>query len=501
MIKVTFNDADAYLLDDAPEWDRANVVVEATIPSSYERGLTGRETRRNTGDTLRLAVKWTAFLRTAEELTNLRNSLQALATQPVLCPFWVARFSPGDAPPATTAFYVLFNADWSFNSIVAAADIGAQSAALIAFPLLIGILPEIPDPPLMTSRHAAVDFSFAENDNDYFLTPPDFDAPDGIAAASGVRPMFPFAANWVTSPNSGTAEFDIDRQQIGETRALSEIYYTQRNRRRVKQYLTLKNNDPLNLLSFFTQMGGEVQSFWLPANLKEAYLTADVAATDTKLNVDNPSALGTNTFICLNNRATRLPLVVSSVAGNQWNLSGAAGQTFSKANTNIESLVLARFDAVKLTLNFVTSKWATTTISFKELPWETNAVAGETIGTTMGPLPITAMLYTFYLVTPGGTTYWRFTNFERDLTDANGNVYTSAPIENDDITDSPNLERQTVNIKSRNFSGNPLAMLIPFSLEFPLEVDISEADVVDGQPLRGVGGEQILGVGGEKIIL
>lgn len=485
MISVTFNGADAWLMDDAPEWGRANVVVEATIPASYERGLTGKETRRGTGDTLRVSLKWTSFLSSAIALTNLRNALQQYGQntaggpmQSVLCPFWPGRFAPGSTIPATTAFYVLFNADFSFNSIVAAAAIGGASAALIAFPLLVGILKDIPEVPLLTSDDAAIEFSFAENDNTYLLTPPAFVPPNGINSGDGTpSPLFPFAANWVTSPHSGEAEYDIDRQQIGELRALSQIYYTQRNRRRVQQDLTLNGGNALHLLSFFIQMGGQIQSFWLPANLKEAWLTANVAATDSLLNVDNPTALGTNTFICLNNGATRLPLIVSSVAGNQWNLSGAVGQAFSMLNTGIESLILARFDSTKITINFVTATFAKVTLKFKELPWETAAVSGELIGTTMGPLPTTAMLYTLTLTTPGANTVWRFTNFERNLTDGSANVYTSAPIQNEDITDTPNLERQTVNVKTRNFSGNPLALLIPFQIEFPMEIAIAEGNV------------------------
>lgn len=487
MIPVVFNGADAWLMDDAPDWGRANVVVDATIPSSYERGLTGKETRRGTGDTLRIALKWTAFLSSAEQLTNLRNSLQqygqnsasATGMQSVLCPFWPGWFIPGTTPPATTAFYVLFNGDdGSFNSIVVAANIGAQSPTLVAYPLLVGILSEVPDVPLLTSDDSVVSFQFAENDNTYLLTPPNFNAPAGIDDGSDtVRPMFPFAANWVTSPHSGDSEFDIDRIQIGQQRALSQIYYTQRNRRRVQQSLTLCNSDPLNLLSFFVQMVGQVESFWLPANLKEAWLTANVAATDTALHVDNGSALGTNTFICLNNGATRLPLIVSGVAGNQWNLSAAVGAAFSEQNTNVESLVLSRFDQTKITINFVTATFARVTLKFKELPWETSAVAGEVIGTTMGALPTTAMLYTFTLTTPGANTVWRYTNFERNVTDGSGNTYTSAPIENEDITDSPNLERQSVSVKTRDFSGNPLALLIPFQLEFPLEISIAEGNV------------------------
>ena len=473
MIPVVFNGSAAYLIDDVPNWDHA-VSVSAAIPSAYERGLTGKETRRQTGDTLRLSLKFTSLVIGDVAVTNLRNSLQALNVQPVLCPFWPGQFAAGAAPEITAQYYALFNADGSYNSIQAAA---ALPFACTAYPLCVGILKNIPAPKLHNMSTAEVDYEFDENDNTYLLTPPVFIAPAGIAAASGVRPLFPWRAEWSASPESGGAEVDIDRSQIGAIRALSQIYYTQRNRRRINQSFKLLNADPFDLLSFFVSMGGEVNSFWLPVNILEAMLTANVGAADTALQVDNPANLGTNTFIILDNGVSRAPLIVTGVAGNDWDLSAAPGTAFTAAQTTIESLVLARFDTLKLELNFTSPALADAQIGFKELPWETAAVAGETIGTTMGPLPTTAMLYTFSLVTPGGTTYWRYTNFERNLTDGDGNVYTSAAIENEEISDAPNLERQNVTVKLRNFAGNPLALAIPMQLELPLELTIAEGNV------------------------
>ncbi|MBU6409386.1 MAG: phage BR0599 family protein, partial [Verrucomicrobia bacterium] len=237
----------------------------------------------------------------------------------------------------------------------------------------------------------------------------------------------------------------------------------------------------LNLLSFFSQMGGEQNSFWLPANLAECRLTEDVLPTDDSLAVDNGLELGNNTFIALNDGINRAPLIVTGVQPDKIVLSGPVGQVFGANDTQVESLVLARFDALKLTLNFVHSQLARCQVRFKELPWETGAVAGETIGETMGSLPTTAMLYVFTETTPAGATTWRFTNFERDLSDG-ANEYTSAAMQNDAITDAPNLERQSVNIKSRNFAGNPMALLLPFQLEFPLTVAIYEADLAENEP-------------------
>ena len=474
MIPVTFNSVTCYLLDDQPDWESV-VQVDAAIPAAYERSLTGKETRRQTGDTLRLELKWTALVVGDVAITNLRNSLQALNTQSVLCPFWPGRFEAGSMPVCTAANYVLLDDSGSAPSIQPASALGAGFART-AYPLLVGILPELPDPDLQNDAVASVDFHFAENDV-YVLTPPAFTPPVGIAAAAGTRPLFPYGAEWSNTPHSGTAEVDIQREQIGEYRQLASVYYNQRGRRRLQQAFTLENTAPFNLLSFFVSMGGEQNAFWLPGNLSEAILVSNVLSTDTTLTVDNGANLNGNTFILLDDGTNRVICTVQSVAGNVWTLTGAVGTAFGANVTRIETLVLARFDALKLTLKFITPTVCAVQAKFKELPWETAAVAGETIGTTMGSLPTTAQLYVFTLTTPGGSKYWYFTNFERNLTDPSSNLYTSAPIENEDILETPTLERQTVALKTRNFSSNPLALLVPFQLEWPLEVSIYEADV------------------------
>ena len=473
MIPVTFNSAAAYLLDDQPDWS-GGISVEASIPAMYERGLSGRETRRPTGDTLRLVLKYSAVLTSSAAIVALRNALQAISTERVLCPFWPAGFVAGATPLVTAAYYALFNADGSFNSIAAAAGL---PFALPAYPLMVGILPESPDPVLAANGTLTVDYKFADADN-YPLTPAAFSAPNGLTATggAGLRPLFPFLPDWSSLPHSGDSEQDIERRAIGVNRTLASAYYAQRGRRTTTQFFTLAGADGFNLLRFFADLGGEQNNFWLGAAVCEAALAGNLASGATSMTVDNGAALGTNAFILLSDGAQRVPLAVSSVAGNTWNLLASPGTGFAAGRTTIESLVLARFDTLKLTLNFSTPNLATAQVRFKELPWETNAVAGETYGTTMGALPATATLYQFTLTTPSGEQYWYLTNFERDLTNA-GHTYLSAPMENSEIVETATLERQMVSLKSRNFANNPLALLLPFQLEWPLMLDIYEADV------------------------
>jgi uncharacterized phage protein (TIGR02218 family) len=471
MIAVTFNSNPAFLLDDAPSWTSA-VQIEAALPASYERGLTGRETRRLTGDTLRLSVKYSALLNGYTAITNLRNNLQDLSTQAVLCPFWPGLTQPSATPAITAAFYVLLD-DTAAPSVQPASN---APFSRVSYPLCVGRLNSIPDPTLINDTLASVEFDFVENDNTYSLTPATFTPPTGLAAGSGTPPLFPFSPNWATPPRSGTSENDVSWQSIGALRAQQSQYFTQRSRRRVTQSFTLQNLDGQNLLRFFLDRSGEAKAFWLPAGISESQLTANVASSATTLSVVDGSALSGNNFLLLDDLVNRVPVKVNSVSGNTLTLSGAIGTAFTAATTRVESLILARFDALKISVAFTRPDLAVATIAFKELPWELTTVSGETIGTTMGALPATAMLYKFTLTIPSSPTVWYFTSFERSLSDGT-HSWVSQPFDNTEITETDNLERQSVTIKSRNFSGNPLALLLPFQLEWPLLVEIYEGDV------------------------
>ena len=474
MISTTFNSASAWLLDNDPNW-AFPVELDAELPVSYERGITGRETRRPTGDTLRLTLRWKSHVVGAAAATTLRNSLQALTTEPVLCPFWPGWTDIGATPSCATAYYILLDG-LSAPSIQPAA---AAPFSRISYPLLVGYLKTPPDPILISDTLAEVDFEFAESDASG-LTPPtlilDLAFPDDGGSS---RSTFPFSAEWSTLPTSGGADRDIVRQPIGELRSLAAQYFSQPGRRRLEQNFTL--TAPMNLLAFFAQLGGETRPFWLAGEMMEASLTANVASADTTLTVDNGSALGTNNYVLLNNDDSKTALKVTGVAGSVWTVArvfgAGVGTAYNAANTRIESLLLARFDTQKLALSFLAPGLAKTKIKFREVPCEVAGFgSGETIGTTMGALPATAMLFQFTLTTPGANVIWYLTSFERSLNDGT-NTWTSQPIEAGTIKETDNLERQSVTLKSRNFTNNPLSLLIPFQLEFPLLISIYEGDV------------------------
>src|SRR6185437_16255080 len=138
MIPVTFNGNPAFLLDDSPDWT-SGFQLDALLPAVIEQGLSGLESRGQRGDTLRISVRFSCTIEGAA-VPTLRNSLQALNTQPVLCPLWPAMFQPGDAPTVTAPFYVEIG-DGVAPSIQPAS---ALPLARQACPLMVGKLSNIP---------------------------------------------------------------------------------------------------------------------------------------------------------------------------------------------------------------------------------------------------------------------------------------------------------------------------------------------------------------------
>lgn len=475
MISITFQSATAYLIDNAPDWN-GGVELRAEIPTENNEGLTKREDRRPLGDTLRLSLRYQTLLQTGE-LPKFRNSLQALTTHRVLCPFWPYGFAAGASPEIIADYYVLIG-DGSVPEIKTHAQL---PFARPAYPMLVGMLASRIDPALLTDETAPVEIDFVENDT-WSITLPEFFGPDGLTDGAGMRPLFPFRPNWASPPQSGAAEVEIDRRDIGPGRKKADTFFTQPSRRRVTHAFTLTEDEPWQLLQMFKDHRGGLDSFWLPAGISDTRLTFDTDPGDGFLIVDDAAARGDNKYFVLDDLTQRTPFRVDSNSDPvTWIIGDPVflGAIYRAGQARIESLILARFERASITLRFENQDVASCSIEFIELPWEEEAVSGETFGLHMGSLPTCAYLYRFTIPYPSASTVYRFTNFERDLTNG-GNTYTKGHWSHESIIETAILERHQTSIHSRNFAGNPLALLIPFALEWPLQVEIIEVDVNTG---------------------
>jgi len=462
MIPITFKGVTAYLIDNEPNWD-SQVDIEAEIPSVVNTGLTAREDRRASADALRLSVKYSTVLQGIDAIVLFRNSLLNLNIQNVLCPLWPFRYEAGDTIDIQSEYCILMG-DGNASEIVEYASTFSRPC----YPLLVGIFSERPDPTLLTDQIASVEINFTENDESYITFP---------AINPGTyknSPIFPATPNWGKDFNSIRSDIlSIERKQIGKGRVLSDAFYDQENTRTSEQYFSLQSADIKTLFRFFCDRKSTTIPFWIPVGLLECLFSQNevIGATSVHVSGDLSTtsfpfymALNGSTFVC-----------ATSLNGNVLTLDSALIINVGPS-TRLESAILARFKDSKLKLSFTNPIFANCQLSFQEVPVETPGRTVETVGLTIGALPTYAYLYTITVKYPTPQIY-RFTSYESDLTNG-GNTYIHEKIENDEITETANIERQTVTIRARSIL--PFSLCIPFAPEWPMLIDIQEVDVSSG---------------------
>jgi hypothetical protein len=109
------------------------------------------------------------------------------------------------------------------------------------------------------------------------------------------------------------------------------------------------------------------------------------------------------------------------------------------------------------------------TVRVVELPHE---YAAEETGTQ----PV--WLYTFWIETPGGSTYWRYTSFGAGL-NSGGNAFAAANITHGALKRSTRPESDEATIEVVRENGTPFAFFAPLTLPLNLWVKIEEATVGD----------------------
>jgi len=463
MIPITFKGVLAFLIDNEPTWDD-QVDIGAEIPSVINTGLTAREDRRASADALRLSIKYSTILIGVESIISFRNSLLNLNIQNVLCPLWPFRYEAGETVDIQSEYCVLMG-DGEAPEIVEYASAFGRPC----YPVCIGIFSERPDPIILSDQVASVDISFTENDLSFITFP-------SISSAQFKNsPIFPSAPNWGEDYNSIRSDvLAIERKQIGKGRVLADAYYDQDNVRISSQNFSLQGNEIKTLFRFFADRKSTTKPFWIPVGILECLLSQNEVIGASSLHVIGDFATATFPFYLTFNGSTLA--CATSIAGNVLSLDSALTINVGPS-TRLESAMFARFKDSKIKLSFTNPVFAKFQTSFQEVPAETpGRTTSETIGATIGALPTYAYLYTITINYPTPQVY-RFTSFESDLTNG-GHAYTHEKIENDDIVETANIERQSVLIRTRSIL--PFSLCIPFTLEWPMIIDICEADVSSG---------------------
>lgn len=478
MRAISWNSQTAYLIDERPNFSLP-YELGASVATVSSRSLSGIEERRSLGNSLKLSLRFSVLLDGADQVTAWRNAQQAMSTEAVLVPLWVAKRAPGAFHPLNGPWWAVYQSGSAVQVYDTASIPGGLPADAWVVPLLVGILTQWPEPQHITSELAAVDVFFEENSNDDFITLTAYTPPTGLTV-SGITPsLFPWRPNQATVPRGQAAQVAIDRQSVGQGRASSDTYWAQLSSRSEFRAFTLSDDEPWQFLRYFLDLRAGRGSFWLPGSSAEARLTAGVSTGNTVLNVDSPANRGANAFVLLDDRTTRHPNKVTSTSGSTWVLASAVPSDFNVDATQIFPLQLSRISGSQVSLKFEHDTLAETQLRFVEVPWETISPGGESVGITFGALPDSAYLYLFTIAIPGNLRSFFYTDNAQPIT-YDGSTYNPKGIEHGSIRLALGLDRQQVQIKCRTFNLNPLNQMLPFSLEYPLMLEISEVDVVAG---------------------
>ena len=485
MIVTTFNSDTVYLINDA--WDgRSPFHLDASILRDSQISLTKRETARPYSATLSCKVKYSLTLQDAD-LTAVIGGLRDLTTQSVVIPFWPAltTWSARAAANIKGGLMLVWKADWSQYEIYpAGAEPGWPSGGDQVAPALMGWIKNA-QPTMMSPRAATWTVDFTESSPaTYALQPASYSfaagpQPTGYATAPRVLPFDPDFRKV-----SGAVNVEVSRVQIGFSRDYAETFYPHASWRSQSAGYTLISPEPAKLLRFFRDVAGVGQTFWATDWVAAATLTADVASSDTVLNVRDTNAVKVGDYISLFTSAG-ITRKVTAKTSTTITISSAPGAAQTKSLTSIFPLCLARLDKPTVSIEWKNLEIAKAEMMWSEVPPEVVLPGDETLGTSIGQLAPRVVLFQFTRDYGNGTvSNWYFTNYEKDLT-WNTHTWTSGSFSVGDISQTLNLENDVCEVTSFIFAGNPLVDDLTRQAEAPLTMIVRFADY-DGTTVSNV---------------
>lgn len=474
-----------WILPYAPDW-RSGIETRFTLPADAERSLTGRESRRAYADKLRTEIAYESQL-TGQEAATLRNALQASNFEdlPIWFPFWPGEwyFEPGYGSVFSSAQSIQWNSNGSASFVADPSSlIGPYALNTKWIPALRGYFSETPTIEAITDELFVARFRIKE------------DGPTSLALhvnGSGLAygpqisgrnyPVFPFRPQWRGPIESGKAEIEVDRRDMGFNREEVRVVYPQSPERALRFELSLHGNQSgADLIEFFDVAQGNAATFWCPTWMSEVRLSADAQAGVTTLPVTEGNNIGSNAYLALVDRAGTTEIrQISSKSANSIVLMQGISFAHQQATTSLATAALVRFARSGLTLRWRSTDEVEASVELKEAATDYFTPTGETHGDTIGTLHRSCFLYRFTVEYPGTSQVWRFTSYEDSLEDAS-KTYTPQPIEHGEIRETLNLERNEVQLRTRAFTDNPLLRFIPFRLEFPMKLEIIEAKIWPG---------------------
>jgi len=290
-------------------------------------------------------------------------------------------------------------------------------------------------------------------------------------------PLLPFQPDFLNVVEQVSVE--VQREQIGFSRETSDTFYPQAAARLQNASYTVQDDAVWEMLRFFMRTMAPGSSFWASTWLQAAKLTADVAAADIVLNVEDTNAVNVGDYISLYGGASVFASRVTATTANTITIAAAVGTNLTAKSTLLFQLCLARLSKPSIAMRWKRPGVAQCELQWEELPPEYAIPGDETLNTTIGKLPVRVVLIQLTRDLGNGTALnYYFTPFEADINGI-GQTWLSGGANAwgvGDISRSLNLEEDSLDLTSFIFDGNPLNDDLALRSEAPLQVTIRYAD-------------------------
>lgn len=470
-----FNIAAGYLVTAAPSWTES-VGLTVSVPTERVRGLTGRETRRAVGATLRCTMRWRATL-SADAFATLRNVAQEAEDRSWVVPCWPLAVRGADwaSAPVSGGLLIAWNEGW--GTFEAGATITTPSAWDWVAPAIVGNLTITGQ--AVGSSVGLYAFELVENSAATLaLAPGAVSWATGAALADASTPkVWPFRTPWKEKPASGAVEIQVDRKPLGRGRQTADAYFDGVPERPVSCETILTTPAEVgSFLRWVQDVAGDVEAHFIPSLTESARLASTASAGASFIDVTNGAAIGTNQFVHLGNAGAAEWVRVDSVSTNRLNLHFPLSSSWDEM-TVVSLAILARHVRNEFELKFQAPGLARVTTAWREVAAEYAPGAGETRGTTIGALGRQAYLFTFSIDRIGSTEVVRLTSYERDVT-ISAVPWTAARVDHGEIRQSITLDRDELTVSIRWASW--MSVLLPGRTDGIVRLTVSRCSVSGG---------------------
>ena len=285
------------------------------------------------------------------------------------------------------------------------------------------------------------------------------------------RPVFTYPFNWAEALQKSFS-FDLREMQIGfglEVYAAKQLHVV-----RGFEFGTLATcmGDIAWLEDFFNQLYGPLTGFWLPADQQEMTIKGVVDSTHFDITAqdlastwsDGPAIYLWFSRLGVAPQAAKITAVATIDATTERVTIDAPLSNAPDALTKISRLLYVRLAGDEEQAEFIAEQFQRRTIRVVELP--TEYVSWET-----GERPV--FLYHFQVKFPTTTDNSWYTSFAEPLVVEDA-TWLPKPITHGELKTGLKADTESMQIDSVMFTGNPLAQFVPFTLPFPLQVEVLE---------------------------